>query len=83
MFLDDNSILRCDFTSAPFLDQDHNVIIKSNLKTNANNKLHKLAYKGPKYRENRTADYEKAYENIITGIKLCIQSWCDKHGVFS
>ena len=34
--------------------------------------------KGPKYQENRTTDYGKDKESIITGIESCIQSWCNK-----
>ena len=55
-------------------DEDHNHIIKDNLKIITNNRLHNLFSKRPKYRENKTADYEKAKENIITGIESCIQS---------
>ena len=35
------------------------------------------------YQGNRTADYEKAKESTITGIKTCIHSWCNKHGVIT
>ena len=45
------------------------------------NKLWKSFPKDPKYRENKADDYEKAKESISTGIKSCIQSWCNKHGV--
>ena len=34
-----------------------------------------------KYRENRTTDYRKAKESIITGVGPYNQSWCDKPGV--
>ena len=32
---------------------------------------------------NSTTDYEEAKENIITGIKSCIQYWCNWHASFS
>ena len=79
-FLDDNSTLSCDCTSSPFVDQDHSQIIRGNLKIIDNNKLRKPFSKRPKYRENGIVEYQKASESIITGIKACIQSSCDKHG---
>ena len=45
------------------------------------NKLRKFLSKGPKYRKNRIVDYQKAKENIITGINSCIQSCRNKHDV--
>ena len=79
-FLDDNSTLSCDCTSSPFVYQDHSHIIRGNLKIIDNNKLRKPFSKRPKYRENGIVEYQKASESIITGIKACIQSSCDKHG---
>ena len=40
-----------------------------NLRIITNNMLRKLFSKGPKYGENRTTDYGKAKESIITGSK--------------
>ena len=64
-------------TGSPFVEKDHS-LITGNLEIITNNTLLKLFSKGWKYQENRTANYEKAdYE--VTGIKSCIQSWCNKH----
>ena len=81
LFLNDNSILPCDCTSFLFVDKDDNQITTGNLKVIDNNKLRKRFSRGSKYRESRIADYQKAKERIITGIRSCIQSWCNKHCV--
>ena len=41
----------------------------------------KLSPKGWEYHENRTANHQKAKNNIYTGIKFCIESWCNKFWV--
>ena len=57
------------------MDKDYNQMTIGNSKLN-NNKFLKNA----QYRKNRTTNYQKAKESIITGIKSCIESWCDKYG---
>ena len=47
------------------------------IKTINNDKLHKPFFRGPKYHKNKTADYQKAKENMIIGIQACIQLWCN------
>ena len=56
----------CDCTGSPFVNKDRNRLITGNFKIFDNNKLRKLFCKGPKYRKNRIADYQKAGESIIT-----------------
>ena len=63
------------------MDKDHNHVVTVNLKIIMNNKLHKLFSKGPKYRENGTADYLKVKESIITMTKSFIQSYCNNYFV--
>ena len=63
------------------MDKYHNHNIRGNLKIIFNNKLWKLFSKCPKYWENKTADYGKSKESIITGIKSYIKFCCNKHGV--
>ena len=70
VFLDDNSTLPCNSISFLFVDKDHNHIITVNFKNIKNNKLQKLFSEGTKYPANRTADYQKTKECIITGIKF-------------
>ena len=46
-----------------------------------NNVLRKLFNKGPKYREVRATNLEKAKRCILDGLDNCISSWCYKNGV--
>ena len=79
-FINDNTSLPCHCNGSRFVDQHHQHIITGNLKIITNNKLRKLFSKGPKYREGRNISFDKARENIISGITSCIDSWCNKHG---
>ena len=45
------------------------------------NKLRKLLIKGPKYREPKTLDWEKAREAILRGITECCESISTKHNI--
>ena len=46
-----------------------------------NNALRKRFIKGPKYREVRPINLEKAKRCILEGLHNCISSWCYKNGV--
>lgn len=59
IFLEDNSTFLYEFADWPFVDKDHNNVITGNLETLNRNRLRKLFSKGHKYREKKTADYEK------------------------
>ena len=59
-FLNDNSILPCDCTGFLFAAKDDNYITRVDSRVAVSNKLFKHFSKGPKYRENRIADYQKA-----------------------
>lgn len=59
-FLNDNSILPCDCTGFLFVAKDDNHITAVDLRVVVSNTLFKHFSKGPKYRENRIADYQKA-----------------------
>ena len=69
------------FQALRLCNKEHDSILTCNLKITDDNKLSKLFRKSSKYRQNITADYQKARKNVITGINACIQSWCDKYGV--
>lgn len=56
-------------TGSLILDDNYNHIMARNVKIIANNYLSKFFYKGPNHRENRTVDYEKSTEIIITEIR--------------
>ena len=79
-FLRNTSRLLLLDTGPPFADKDHNHKLK-NLKIITNNKFRKLWLKCLNYWENWIADFEKAKESLITGIRSCLQSWYNKHGV--
>ena len=81
-FLNDKSTLSCECRCSKFANKDHNCIKTDNLKIITNNEMWKLFFKDPKCHENRTADYQTE-ESIITGIKSCIQSKCNKLGVIT
>lgn len=68
-FLDDNFTFLCEYRGSPFVDKYRSHIITGNLKIISKVKLLKRFSKGPKYRENRTVDFEKAKGNRFTGIK--------------
>ena len=42
--------------------------------------LKKLFLKGPKYREPKSLDWEKARISIESGISECASDWCQKKG---
>ena len=46
-----------------------------------NNALRKLFIKGPKYKEVRPTNLEKAKRGILEGLHNCISSCCYKNGV--
>ena len=79
--MDNNSTFPCKCEESPLLDKYHNHIDNKQFKNITNNEFRTLFSKGPKYQENRAADYEKAKESIITGKESCIQPWGNKHGV--
>ena len=41
-----------------------------------NKDLRNLLSKGPKYRENKTIDFDKAKECAMTGVQNCVKGWC-------
>ena len=53
----------------------------SDLQIIKNNIFRKIFIKGPKYREVRPIDLEKAKSCILEGLDNCISSWCYKNGV--
>ena len=77
---DDNFALPHECIDSTFMDKDHCHVIVSDLKIVNNNNLHNLLSNGPKYHENKIANYQKAKESIITEVKSSIQSYCYKHG---
>ena len=79
-FLKDNSILPCNCAGSRFKDPHHQHILTGNLDIVENKKLKNLFHKGPKFRENKPVDWDKARTNIKVGIDDCINAWCNKYG---
>lgn len=70
---DDNFALPHECIDSTFMDKDHCHVIVSDLKIVNNNNLRNLLSNGPKYHENKIANYQKAKESTITEVKSSIQ----------
>ena len=71
----DSLPMKCN--NSPFGDRHHRHIVTGNLQI-IRNVLRKLSIKGPKYREIRPINLEKAMRWILEGLSNCISSWCYK-----
>ena len=81
LFFANPDILPFNCNNCPFVDRYHKHIVTGDLQIIKNNILRKLFIKGPKYREVRPIDLEKAKSCILEGLDNCILSWCYKNGV--
>ena len=81
LFLTNQDSLPCKCNNSPFVDRYHKHIVTGDLRIIKNNALRKLFIKGPKYREVRPINLEKAKRCILEGLHNCISSWCYKNGV--
>ena len=81
LFLTNPDSLPCKCNNSPFVDKYHKHIVTGDLRIIKNNALRKLFIKGPKYREVRPINLEKAKRCILEGLHNCISSWCYKNGV--
>ena len=72
----DSLPMKCN--NSPFGDRHHRHIVTGNLQI-IRNVLRKLSIKGPKYREIRPINLEKAMRWILEGLNNCISSWCYKN----
>ena len=81
LFFANPDILPFNCNNCPFVDRYHKHIVTGDLQIIKNNILRKLFIKGPKYREVRPIDLEKAKRCILEGLHNCISSWCYKNGV--
>ena len=66
---------KCD--KPPFVDRYHKHIVTGDLRIIKNNALRK----GPKCREVRPLNLEKAERCILEGLHNCISSWCYKNDI--
>ena len=61
--------------NSPFSDKYHKHVVTADLRIIDNYHLRKLFTKGPKFRENKTINLEKAKSCILTGLNDCIHDW--------
>ena len=81
LFLTNPDSLPCKSNNSPFADRHHKHIVTGDLRIIRNNVLRKLFIKGPKFREARPINLEKAKRGILEGLDNCISSWCCKNDV--
>ena len=81
LFLRNPDSLPCKCNNSPFVNRYHKHIVTGDLRIIKNNASRKLFIKGPKYREVRPINLEKAKRCILEGLHNCISSWCYKNGV--
>ena len=78
LFLAKSDSLACKRNNSPFADRHHKHIVTGDLQIIRNTVLRKRFIKGPKYREVRPINLEKAKRCILEGLENCISSWCYK-----
>ena len=81
LFLTNPDSLPCKCNNFPFVDRNHKHIVTGDLQIIRNNGLRKNFIKGPKYREIRPINLEKAKHCILQCLDNSISSWCYKNGV--
>ena len=78
LFLTNPDSLPCKCNNSPFVDKYHKHIVTGDLRIIKNNALRKLFIKGPKYREVRPINLEKAKRCILEGLDNCFKNGVDK-----
>ena len=81
LFLTNPDSLPYKCNKSPFVEKYLKHIVTGDLRIIKNNALRKLFFKGPKHREVRPINLEKAKRCILKGLHNCISSWCYKNGV--
>ena len=79
LFLANPDSLPCKCNNSPFVDKYQKHVVTGDLRIIKNNALRKLFIKGPKYREVRPINLEKAKCCILEGPHNCISRWCYKN----
>ena len=80
-FLLNPDILLCKCINLSFADKYHKHVVTGDLLIIDNNHLRKLFTKGPKFRETKTVNLEKAKSCILTGLNDYINHWCNEKGI--
>ena len=71
----------CECHNSPHADKFHKHVVTGDLRLINNNNLRKIFSKGPKYRESKTINFEKARTCILSGLEECVNKFCSKHGI--
>ena len=80
-FINNPTSLPCDCHDFPFADEHHKHIVTGDLRLVTNNALRKIFNKGPKYRDSKTINLNKARTCILNGLEDCVNTFCNKHGI--
>ena len=51
-------------------------VLTGDLSIVENNNLRKLLTKGPKHREPKSINFDKARQCIVSGLQICVDKWC-------
>ena len=81
LFLTNPDSLPYKCNKSSFVDRYHKNIVTGDVRIIKNIALRKHFIKGPRYREVRSINLEKAKCCILEGLHNCISSWCYKNGV--
>ena len=78
--LDNMNNLPCNCTTSPFIDPNHGHI-SGDIHIVLSNKLRKLLYKDPKYREPVSINFSNCKTEIKNGLTKFSSDWCNTKGV--
>ena len=73
--------LPCNCTVSPFTDLNHGPIVTGDIDIIQNNKLRKILWKSPKYREPVTIDFSNCKTEIKNILIKFSSDWCYKKAV--
>ena len=64
-------ISECGCSSSPYKDNTHGHVITGDLRFISNKRLRCLISKGPNYREPRSINWKRCYDEIVVGLDVC------------
>ena len=80
-FLRNPEIVPCNCDGSSYDDKHDKHIVMGDLHVIKKNVLKISFTKGPKFRENKAINFDKAKSCILIGPEECVQKWYDKNGV--
>ena len=75
-FLLDNKTIPCNCANSKYKDERLGHVLTGDLSIVENNNLRKLLTKGPKHREPKSINFDKARQCIVSGLQICVDKWC-------